>query len=352
MHKYVINGFHFINSTSDREVFSASHLEDKTKKPEFYKFCIAESHPNLEILTNLVGVKVGDNVDVFCRAHKFFGRSKLTNLMKNNPCKDCVVQKKVALSNQKIIEELEEVRCKLPENISFDNQDALNAGIYGKPFLAKCSEHGVIETNRRLLKFSKYICKTCADIKCEHKNTVESKRKFLEYIENSNRDYDYSLVIFDSARKKVKIICKTHGVFLQTPRGHMKGYDCPKCGVSKALLKKVDLGYGNNFGRSSYTNLSGMSFVYVFKITSQTQGAPNSPSTYPAPFFSGTGTQAQFQWNNNQGLEVLDTDTGARVFAHAGDSLNIAVKNWQNDTWANFMVIILADNNQTIQAPI
>lgn len=99
---------------------------------------------------------------------------------------------------------------------------------------------------------------------------------------------------------------------------------------------------------------SGMSLVtlYVFKITSQTQGAPNSPSTYPAPFFSGIGTQAQFKWNNNQGLEVLDPDTGARVFAHAGDSLNIAVKNWQNDTWANFMVIILADNNQTIQAPI
>lgn len=269
MHKYVINGFCFINSTGDREIFSASHLEDKTKKPEFYKFCLAEAYPNLEILTNLVGVKTRDNVDVFCRAHKFFGRSKLANLLKNNPCKDCVVQKKVALSNQKIIEELEEVRCKLPENISFDNQDALNAGIYGKPFLAKCSEHGVIETNRRLLKFSKYICKTCADIKCEHKNTVESKRKFLEYIENSNRDYDYSLVNFTNARKKVKIICKTHGVFLQTPYGHMKGYDCPKCGVSKALIKKVDLGYGNNFGRSSYTNLSGMSFVYVFKITSQ-----------------------------------------------------------------------------------
>lgn len=99
---------------------------------------------------------------------------------------------------------------------------------------------------------------------------------------------------------------------------------------------------------------SGMSLVtlYVFRITPQTQGAPNSPSTYPAPFFSGTGTQAQFQWNNNRGLEVLDPDTGYKVFAHAGDSLNITVKNWQNDTWANFMVIILQDNNQTIQAPI
>lgn len=99
---------------------------------------------------------------------------------------------------------------------------------------------------------------------------------------------------------------------------------------------------------------SGMSLVtlYVFKITSQTQGAPNSPSTYPGHFFSGTGTQAQFQWNNNRGLEVLDPDSGVKVFAHAGDSLTIAVKNPKSDTWANFMVIILADNNQTIQAPI
>lgn len=100
---------------------------------------------------------------------------------------------------------------------------------------------------------------------------------------------------------------------------------------------------------------SGMRLVtlYVFKITSSTQGAPNSPSTYPAPFFSGTGTQAQFKWNNSQGLEVLDLDTGARVFAHAGDSLNIAVKNdGQSDIWANFMIIMLEDNNQTIQAPI
>lgn len=99
---------------------------------------------------------------------------------------------------------------------------------------------------------------------------------------------------------------------------------------------------------------SGMSLVtlYVFKITPQTQGAPNSPSTYPGHFFSGTGTQAQFQWNNNRGLEVLDPDSGVKVFAHAGDSLNIAVKNPKSDTWSNFMVIILQDNDQTIQAPI
>lgn len=96
---------------------------------------------------------------------------------------------------------------------------------------------------------------------------------------------------------------------------------------------------------------SGMSLVtlYVFKLSNKPLGAP---SKYPGHFFSGTGTQAQFQWNDIQGLEVLDTNTATKVFAHAGDSLIIAVKNPKQDAWANFMTIILEDNNQTIQAPI
>ena len=97
---------------------------------------------------------------------------------------------------------------------------------------------------------------------------------------------------------------------------------------------------------------SGMSLVtlYVLKLPNKPLGGP--PSKYPAPFFSGLGTQAQFQWNNNKGLEVLDSNTGSRVFAHAGDLLVIAVKNPKEDAWANFLVITLEDNNQTIQAPI
>jgi len=96
---------------------------------------------------------------------------------------------------------------------------------------------------------------------------------------------------------------------------------------------------------------SGTSVVtlYVFK-SNEPLGGP--PSRYPAPFFSGMGTQAKFQWNNNKGLEVLDPNTGSRVFAHAEDSLVIAVKNPKEDTWANSMVVILRDNNQTIQVPI
>lgn len=44
--------------------------------------------------------------------------------------------------------------------------------------------------------------------------------------------YDYSLVEYRKATEKVKIICKKHGVFEQTPQCHMRG-GCKKCSFDK-----------------------------------------------------------------------------------------------------------------------
>lgn len=41
--------------------------------------------------------------------------------------------------------------------------------------------------------------------------------------------YDYSLVDYKRSRIKVKIICKEHGVFEQTPNNHLNGKGCEKC---------------------------------------------------------------------------------------------------------------------------
>ena len=54
--------------------------------------------------------------------------------------------------------------------------------------------------------------------------------------------YDYSLVEYVNAFKKVKIICPIHGVFKQSPSIHVFGQGCPKC--------KADL-TGNRFRKPS-----------------------------------------------------------------------------------------------------
>ncbi len=42
--------------------------------------------------------------------------------------------------------------------------------------------------------------------------------------------YDYSLVSYNTAKDKIKIICKIHGVFIQSPNMHLCGRGCKKCG--------------------------------------------------------------------------------------------------------------------------
>ncbi len=50
--------------------------------------------------------------------------------------------------------------------------------------------------------------------------------------------YDYSQAIVNGNRTKVKIICKKHGVFEQTPSHHMAGQGCRKC-ATEASAKKA-----------------------------------------------------------------------------------------------------------------
>jgi len=45
-----------------------------------------------------------------------------------------------------------------------------------------------------------------------------------------NNKYDYSLINYTTAHKKVKIICKIHGEFEQEANAHIIGQGCSKCG--------------------------------------------------------------------------------------------------------------------------
>lgn len=42
--------------------------------------------------------------------------------------------------------------------------------------------------------------------------------------------YNYSETVYEKAKKKVRIICKLHGIFEQTPDAHVRGQGCPVCG--------------------------------------------------------------------------------------------------------------------------
>ena len=69
------------------------------------------------------------------------------------------------------------------------------------------------------------------------KITEKTRSNSEEFIEKSKKvhgdKYDYSLVDYVNAITKVKIVCKIHGDFEQTPNTHLGGGGCKKCGTIK-----------------------------------------------------------------------------------------------------------------------
>jgi hypothetical protein len=69
--------------------------------------------------------------------------------------------------------------------------------------------------------------------KCTNK-ARSNTQEFIEKAKQIHGDkYDYSLVVYRSDVKKVKIICPIHGVFEQAPRETLDGCECPMCAMEK-----------------------------------------------------------------------------------------------------------------------
>lgn len=97
-----------------------------------------------------------------------------------------------------------------------------------------CKEHGIFEMITSL-HFSGQGCAECAGVK---KHTLAT---FIKKAKTIHKDkYDYSIVEYLDSRTKVKIICKEHGEFEQTPFNHMQGQHCPKCAnILNGIYKRM-----------------------------------------------------------------------------------------------------------------
>ncbi|MDB9950268.1 hypothetical protein OAD56_02560 [Gammaproteobacteria bacterium] len=98
--------------------------------------------------------------------------------------------------------------------------------------------------------------------KCSGRN--KTTEMFIEEAQLIHGDsYDYSWVEYDSARSKLKILCKTHDFFEQTANDHLSGRGCPSCAVTGFNPDKPGLVYyvrvetrTHNFWKIGITNHS------------------------------------------------------------------------------------------------
>ena len=91
-----------------------------------------------------------------------------------------------------------------------------------------CKKHGEFEVRPDHF-YDGHGCPKCGSKRGGDK-IRKTKENFIKEAKKVHGDkYDYSKVEYETARKKVCIICPEHGEFWQTPDAHLKGAKCPKC---------------------------------------------------------------------------------------------------------------------------
>lgn len=91
-----------------------------------------------------------------------------------------------------------------------------------------CKIHGVFLQipNSHL---SKKGCYKCRNLTISKSKTKSTESFILEAKEVHKDRYDYSEVEYKHSNKNIKIICKEHGAFYQSPNNHLRGFGCQSC---------------------------------------------------------------------------------------------------------------------------
>jgi len=172
-----------------------------------------------------------NKVKIICPIHGFFEQSPNAHLRGYN-CQKCghlKTSRKKTSNTEKFIKKAKEIHG---DKYDYSLVEYKSAKTKVK---IVCSIHGVFEQMPTIHthKTNRSGCLICAGTK---KRTTE---EFIVKAKETHGDrYDYSLVKYIRNNTRVKIICKKHGIFTQTPYKHTSMCrGCPTCKSSKGELK-------------------------------------------------------------------------------------------------------------------
>lgn len=98
--------------------------------------------------------------------------------------------------------------------------------------LISCPIHGIFEQTPEKHFNRKHGCPACGGTK---------KKTIQEFVNDAKKvhgnTYEYMLVNYKGHHEKVQVVCHEHGVFKQTPKDHLDGCGCPKCGGHAPLTQ-------------------------------------------------------------------------------------------------------------------
>ena len=153
-------------------------------------------------------------VKIICFEHGVFEQMPQKHLI-GQGCSKCSKTKK--LTTEKFIKKSQEIHG---NKYDYSIVNYIN---YHTKVKIICPEHGVFEQKPDNHLNGNGCFKCCG-------NDTKTTEQFInESQEIHGNKYNYSLVKYINNKTKVKIICKKHGIFEQTPNKHLKKQHCPIC---------------------------------------------------------------------------------------------------------------------------
>lgn len=229
-------------------------MSEKKKRLAAQKFTKEANEKHKNFYSYDLTIYDGNNkkVKIICPIHGEFEQTPSHHLNKRG-CKLCGRNRTINSLTKTIESFIKECKKIHGDKYKYSKVKYINSKTKVKII---CPMHGEFEQTPSD-HLSSYGCFKCG-VEKRSKKRILTTEKFIEKGKKIHGErYDYSKVNYVNARTKVKIICKKHGEFEQTPYIHTSGHNCPKCArkdigrkrtaTTEEFVKKAKELYGNKF---------------------------------------------------------------------------------------------------------
>ncbi len=180
-------------------------------------------HGNRYDYSKVVYITTQSKITIVCKLHGEFLQSPSNHLNKNG-CPIC---------QGKTTEEFI-VDAKIIHGDKYDYSELVYTNNHNYVCII-CPKHGMFK-QKAYSHLQKHGCKKCYN----ENRVKPNDKFVNECIKKHGNRYDYSKTKYIHSNKKIEIICKTHGSFFQTPYSHSTKTGCPKCYSDKHKLTQED----------------------------------------------------------------------------------------------------------------
>lgn len=197
------------------------------KRKELFIQRAGKIHKNKYSYSNSNYVNTYTPTEIICPIHGKFLQTP-HNHLSGQGCKTCGIAARSLIRTSSTLKFVEKARAAYGSKYDYSKTEYINN--HTKVVIG-CPIHGeFIQNPNSHLRGAE--CPSCFGT---------PKKSSADFINDAIRlwggRYDYSEVKYDGNKNKVRIICRKHGTFLQTPNDHLTGYGCPRCQLSKGERK-------------------------------------------------------------------------------------------------------------------